>query len=70
MRIYICLSLFILYTGAIYAQLTPYEKGNKNVSATYDEIISWYRMLDKKSGQLSMARELLIGIKCWMPNQI
>ncbi len=54
MRIYICLSLFILYTGAIYAQLTPYEKGNKNVSATYDEIISWYRMLDKKSGQLSM----------------
>jgi len=54
MRIFIYVSLFVFYTGATYAQLTPFEKGNKNESATYDEIISWYKMLDKKSGQLSV----------------
>jgi len=53
MRVIICLSFFIFCTGTSRAQLTPYEKGNKNVSATYDEIISWYNALDKKSNQLS-----------------
>jgi len=53
MRVIICLSFFIFCTGTSRAQLTPYEKGNKNVSATYDEIISWYKALDKKSNQLS-----------------
>jgi Zinc carboxypeptidase len=53
MRVIICLSFFIFYTGTSIAQLTPYEKENKNVSATYDEIISWYETLDKKSNQLS-----------------
>jgi hypothetical protein len=46
MRTFIYLSIFLLFTEVAYAQLTPYEKGNKNQSATYDEIINWYQMLD------------------------
>lgn len=52
MRVFFYLSIFFLLTEAALAQLTPYEKGNKNESATYDQIISWYKMLDKKSDQL------------------
>jgi len=54
MRTLIYLPIFILCTLATQAQLTPFEKGNKNVSATFDEIISWYSMLDNKSGQISV----------------
>lgn len=31
------------------AQITPYEKGGKNVTATYNECIAYYQQLDKKS---------------------
>lgn len=41
------LSFFIL--TSINAQLTPYEKGGKNVTATYSECIAYYQQLDKRS---------------------
>ena len=55
MRFLIYLSIFILYTETTLAQLTPFEKGNKNESATYDEIINWYQMLDAKSNLISVS---------------
>lgn len=55
MRTFIYLSIFLLFTEAAYAQLTPYEKGNKNQSATYDEIINWYQMLDAKSNFVNVS---------------
>jgi hypothetical protein len=54
MKVLIYLSLFMLIAATTHAQLTPYEKGDKNVSATYEEITSWYQKLDKKSNQLSV----------------
>ena len=33
---------------------TPYEKGNGNQTATYDEAIEWYRTLDKAYEEVKM----------------
>jgi hypothetical protein len=41
------------------AQLTPFEKGDKKVTATYNEIISFYQQLDAKSDKVLMKQ---IGI--------
>jgi hypothetical protein len=46
----ICSSLFLLvFMLDVTAQLTPFEKGKKNVTATYKECIAFYQQLDKQS---------------------
>lgn len=51
------LSLFLLPIMA-YAQntdfLTPYEKGNRNQTATYEETIAYFQLLDKNFETISM----------------
>lgn len=37
-------------------QLTPFEIGNKNQSTTYDECLSFYTSLDKKSEKISLKK--------------
>ncbi len=37
-----------------FAQLTPFEKGNKNTTPTYYEIIDFYKKLDKQSNLVTM----------------
>jgi hypothetical protein len=44
--------LFMLVSIGLQAQLTPYEKGNKNTTATYAEAIDFYKTLDKKSNKV------------------
>ena len=44
--------LFFCYE--IKAQLTPFEKEGKNVSANYEQIINWYQQLDQKSTTLKL----------------
>lgn len=45
---------FCIVVFTSFGQQTPFEKGNKNTSATYDQIIDWYKMLDAKSPLLQM----------------
>lgn len=42
-------AFFLLFVLSANAQLTPYEKGGKNVTATYSECIAYYQQLDKRS---------------------
>lgn len=51
---YILFTLSVLVFLEVQAQLTPFEKGNKNVTATYAEIISYYKTLDLKSSLVTM----------------
>lgn len=37
-----------------FSQLTPFEEGNGNQSATYEQVIEWYRMLDSEYPQASL----------------
>jgi hypothetical protein len=46
--------LFICICCKTIAQLTPYEKGDKKVTATYEEITSFYRTIDAKSDKVQM----------------
>jgi len=45
------LGLFLLSTSMLFAQQpdlkTPFEKGNGNQSATYQETMNYYQLLDK-----------------------
>lgn len=45
-------ALLLLCSASLFAQkknmLTPYEKGNGNQTATYAEVIEWFRQLDKE----------------------
>ena len=34
--------------------LTPFEKGNKNQSTTYEECVSFYQLLDTNSDKIEM----------------
>lgn len=43
----ICFLMFLFSSAN--AQLTPYEKGGKNITATYSECIAYYQQLDKRS---------------------
>lgn len=57
MKYFLLLSIFILSMDT-FAQQTPYEKGNKNQTATYNEVISFYKELAKSEPQ---ARLLTYG---------
>lgn len=49
--------LFMFTSLLVNAQnnpLTPYEKGNKNQSTTYEECISFYQLLDSNSDKIEM----------------
>lgn len=43
-----------LLVNAQNTQLTPFEKGNKNQSTTYEECISFYQVLDSNSDKIEM----------------
>ena len=43
-----------LLVNAQNTQLTPFEKGNKNQSTTYEECISFYQILDSNSDKIEM----------------
>jgi hypothetical protein len=45
---------FFAFNNIVLAQITPYEKGNKNVTATYVETIAFYKTLDAKSDMVTM----------------
>jgi hypothetical protein len=47
MKFFITISLLILFSYNTKAQLTPYEKNGKNYTATYEECISYYKLLAK-----------------------
>lgn len=57
MKYLLILSIFILPMNT-FAQQTPYEKGNKNQTATYNEVIGFYQELAKSEPQ---ARLLTYG---------
>ncbi|WP_428664666.1 hypothetical protein [Runella sp.] len=46
--------LLALLSNSLFAQITPYEKSKEQETATYEEIISFYRELDKKYDQASL----------------
>ena len=43
-----------LFVNAQNTQLTPFEKGNKNQSTTYEECISFYQVLDSNSDKIEI----------------
>ncbi len=43
-----------LFVNAQNNQLTPFEKGNKNQSTTYEECISFYQVLDSNSDKIEI----------------
>ena len=47
MRFILLFLITSLLVNAQNTQLTPFEKGNKNQSTTYEECISFYQILDK-----------------------
>ena len=57
MKYFLLLSIFI-FSMNTFAQQTPYEKGNKNQTATYSEVIGFYTELAKSEPQ---ARLLTYG---------
>ncbi|MFN8343535.1 MAG: M14 family metallopeptidase [Spirosomataceae bacterium] len=48
------LFLLLLLSPSLWAQITPYEKSKETETATYEEIIQFYRELDKKYDQASL----------------
>lgn len=48
------LLLLVFLSQSVFAQITPYEKSKEQETATYDEIIQFYRELDKKYDQASL----------------
>ncbi len=49
--------LFLLFSTFCFSQQmqrTPFENGNKNQSTTYEECISFYKILDKNSNKINM----------------
>ena len=60
--------VLIIFSGLFFcfeikAQLTPFETGDKNVSANYEQIIKWYQHLDKKSTALMPLEKIKV---CWI----
>ena len=51
--------LLILLTGftKLFAQISPFEKSSGLKSATYQEVISWYRDLDRTSGIITVVEK-------------
>lgn len=54
MRFILLLMFTSLLVNAQNNQLTPFEKGNKNQSTTYEECISFYEVLDTNSNKIEM----------------
>jgi hypothetical protein len=54
MRKFFLFIVFAWFTKTGFNQLTPFEKGGKNVSATYWETIAFYKELDRKSANVSV----------------
>jgi hypothetical protein len=48
------LLLLVFLSQSLFAQITPYEKSKEQETATYDEIIQFYRELDQKYEQASL----------------
>ncbi|MBF6608754.1 MAG: M14 family metallopeptidase [Flavobacterium sp.] len=57
MRLPISILLFSVMASAQNDYLTPYEKGNGNQTATYDETIAYYRMLAANFSTISISAE-------------
>ena len=53
MNKYLPFILFFIWQNA-FAQITPYEKGNKLVTTTYTEAIAFYQKIDQQSTQVKM----------------
>ena len=45
---------FLFVTSSVFAQITPYEKSKGQETATYPEIMAFYRALDKKYDQAAL----------------
>jgi hypothetical protein len=54
MRFILLFMFTSLLVNAQNNQLTPFEKGNKNQSTTYEECISFYQVLDTNSDKIEM----------------
>lgn len=54
MRFILLLMFTSLFVNAQNNQLTPFEKGNKNQSTTYEECISFYQVLDSNSDKIEI----------------
>lgn len=54
MRFILIFMFTSLLVNAQNTQLTPFEKGNKNQSTTYEECISFYQVLDSNSDKIEM----------------
>ena len=54
MRFILLFLITSLLVNAQNTQLTPFEKGNKNQSTTYEECISFYQILDSNSDKIEM----------------
>lgn len=54
MRFILLFMFTSLLVNAQNNQLTPFEKGNKNQSTTYEECISFYQLLDTNSDKIEM----------------
>lgn len=54
MRFILLFMFTSLLVNAQNNQLTPFEKGNKNQSTTYEECISFYQLLDSNSDKIEM----------------
>lgn len=54
MRFILLFMFTSLLVNAQNNQLTPFEKGNKNQSTTYEECISFYQVLDSNSDKIEM----------------
>ena len=55
MKFFLLQLFFLLITFALKAQLTPFEKDpQKNTTATYAQIVSYYQALDKQYDQLKV----------------
>lgn len=54
MRFILLFMFTSLLVNAQNNQLTPFEKGNKNQSTTYEECVSFYQLLDTNSDKIEM----------------
>jgi hypothetical protein len=56
MRFIVLFMFASLLVNAQINQLTPFEKGNKNQSTTYEECVSFYQVLDSNSDKIEMIK--------------
>ncbi|RYD76110.1 MAG: hypothetical protein EOP53_15330 [Sphingobacteriales bacterium] len=50
----VCVLIFLVFSLKVSAQLTQFEKSDGKETATYFEVIDWYKKMDAKSAMVSM----------------